>query len=330
VIEAGFKSRLLTKAVFVISLDLELAVGFALNPERIGLNSEREYLALLQSNPQQTRARIDLLLKLFGKYDIKATWAVVGHLFLRPGEERCLAYREMPQFKEGWLNRDLYQGLSISPLLLYGREIVENILANPLKHEIGLHGFYHIPFDRCSREVAEAEIELGVRAASKLGVTPTSFVFPANKQGHIDLLKKNGIRIYRGETLGGRQRESQNLVVRKLNGAIDKLLVAPVFPSRNTDVWQIPGSIFFCDTQLPFTLPWRARLGLYQAIRTNSVFHIWLHPWNLLLYKRLAKDLEEFLALVAEERDKDNIQVMTMAELASEMEGKDKLAGLRD
>lgn len=299
--------NILNKPVFIISLDTELAWGFILHPQH-------RDLALLQSDPERTREAINLLLNLFEQYDIPATWAVVGHLFLDANDTQKSFHQEMPQFKEGWIDWEIYDTLR-SNSLYYGKDMVERILASHVKHEIGLHGFFHIPFSQCSREVANAEIEKGIKAANNLGIILQSFVFPGNYVGHVDTLKKYGFQIYRGKDLRWWSKDQKSLI-RKFDSAAHTIIGTPASLSYNSGIWETSGSIF-CDPQLPFTIPWRARLGLYRAIQSKEVFHIWLHPWNLLLYKRLKKDLEEFLALVAQKRDEDKLQVMTMGELAS-------------
>jgi peptidoglycan/xylan/chitin deacetylase (PgdA/CDA1 family) len=305
--------NVLDQSIFTISLDMELAWGFILYPED-------KYLALLQNDPQQGRGAVDLLLKLFEKYKVSATWAIGGHLFLGPGEGKELVHRELPQFTEGWLDWDFYDSLKDNPLY-YGKDIVERILTSPVKHEIGLHGFFHIPFSRCSRKVAEVEMEREVEAAKKFGLAPKSFVFPEEKIGHLPMLKEKGVQIYRGQT-SSRWKENQSFLVRKFNGAIGKLVAPPVSPLYRDGLWEIPSSMYFYDSQMPLSLLPRARLGLSRAIQANRVFHIWLHPWNLLLYSRLAKDLEGFLALVARNREKEKLQVMTMGGLASHLNRK--------
>jgi len=310
--KGDFTSNVLSKAVFTLSLDMELAWGFVLYPEH-------EILAMLRSNLQRARGTIDLLLSLFERYDIKATWAIVGHLLLSPEEDTDFVFEQLPQFREGCLDRDYYRSLRNKPLYR-GRDIVERILANPIQHEIGLHGFFHIPFNKCSREVAKAEIEMGIKAVNILGIQPKSFVFPQNRIGHIDVLKENGIRIYRGKNLSWWKQDIWP-PIRKLDSAAHKLIASPTLPLLKDGIWELPSSAFFCDPHMPFTLPWRAKIGLQRAIRARKIVHIWLHPWSLLLYKRLVEDLENFLALVAQKRDEGKAKVMTMGELASLLSG---------
>jgi len=275
-------------------------------------------LALFQREPQQARKTIDSLSYLFEQYDIPATWAIVGHLFFDSSEVKEVVHPEIPQIEEGWLDWDFYQSLNDNPLCYYGKDIVAKILASSVKHEIGLHSFSHIPFSECSQKVAEAEVELGMKAARRFGVIPKSFVFPDNYVGHVDVLRNCGLQIYRGKDTG-RWDKAQGFLIRKINGAIDKLFVPPVLPSWQDGIWEIRSSMYFCDPQMPFTLLPRAKLGLSKATRADKVFHIWLHPWSLLLYNSLERDLKSFLALVAEKRDKGKLTVMTMGELADHL-----------
>jgi len=133
---------------------VELAWGFIAYPQH-------KVLTLLRNDSQQGRGTIDWLLRLFEKYQIPATWAMVGHLFLDSKKARELINPDMPQFKEGWLDWNLYSSICSMSLYL-GRDIVLNIQASPVKHEIGLHSFFHIPFSECSREVAESEVKQGI------------------------------------------------------------------------------------------------------------------------------------------------------------------------
>lgn len=72
----------------------------------------------------------------------------------------------------------------------------------------------------------------------------------------------------------------------------------------------------FCDPQIKFSVLLRAKLGLYRAIRSKRVFHVFLHPHNLLMYPSLKDDLDKFLRIVAKKRDEGKIEVMTMGEFS--------------
>ena len=306
----------LTKPTFIISLDVELIWGYV-------LHSEDKAVSLMKKDDKKVRGCIDILLNLFEKHNIPATWAVVGHLFLDHCEcEDGIPHKDMPRFKENWYSVDPCTDIQ-RDLLYYGKDIVEKILSNQIEHEIGYHSFSHVVFSECSREVAEAEIKIGNKLAKEFGITLKSFVFPENKIGYVDVLKESGFKIYRGENGRRRYDPSQNILVRKFNGGMNKLIAPPVEPEWD-GIWKIPSSMYFCDPQIKFSLLPRAKIGLYRAIRSKKVFHIWLHPHSLLLYPSLKDDLDKFLGTVAKKRDEGEgkIVVMTMGELVEALEEK--------
>jgi peptidoglycan/xylan/chitin deacetylase (PgdA/CDA1 family) len=293
---------------FIISLDVELLWGFILNP-----NSK--VISLLENDDKKGRGNINILLSLFERYNIPATWAVVGHLFLdRCSRENGVPHHAMPRFKDDWYSADPCSDIRQDPLY-YGRDIIEKVISSPVGHEIGYHSFSHILFSECAREVAEAEVKEGVKLAKGLGITLKSFVFPYNAIGHVDVLRECGFEIFRGKHLA-RQDPNQSFLIRKASGAIDKVIAQPTEPAWRDGIWEIPSSMFFCDPQIPFSLLPRAKFGLERAIRSNKVFHIFLHPYNLLMQPSLVRDLDKLLTFVSKKRDEGRLWVMTMGGLA--------------
>jgi peptidoglycan/xylan/chitin deacetylase (PgdA/CDA1 family) len=299
--------------IFIISLDVELIWGYI-------SDTTHKSITLMKNDDKKGRGCIDTLLSLFKKHNIPATWAVVGHLFLDHCEcEDGIPHKEMPRFKKDWYSTDPCTDIQRDPLY-YGKDIVEKILSNRIEHEIGHHSFSHVVFSECSREVAEAEIKEGIKLAKKeFGITLKSFVFPENKIGHVDVLKENGFKIYRGENLG-RHNPNQSFLARKFNGGIDKIIAPPTEPEWMDGIWGIPISMYFCDPQIKLSVLPKAKIGLYRAIRSKKVFHVFLHPHSLLTYPSLKDDLDKFLGIVARKRDKGKINVMTMGEFAEVFE----------
>ena len=145
------KEKYLNKPIFIISLDTELIWGNIAYPSS-------ETVSLMKKDSKKVRGCIDILLNLFEKYNIPATWAIVGHLFLDHCEcEDGIPHQDMPRFKEEWYSSDPCTDIQKDPLY-YGKDIVEKILSNRIEHEVGCHSFSHVIFSECSREVAEAEI----------------------------------------------------------------------------------------------------------------------------------------------------------------------------
>jgi peptidoglycan/xylan/chitin deacetylase (PgdA/CDA1 family) len=295
---------------FIISLDTESIWGYIAYPSS-------KTASEIKHDDTKGRGCIDILLNLFEKHNIPATWAVVGHLFLDHCEcEDGIPHKDMPRFKEDWYSSDPCTDIQRDPLY-YGKDIVENILSNRIEHEIGYHSFSHVVFSECNREVAEAEIKMGNELAKEFGITLKSFVFPENKIGHIDVLKENGFEIYRGSNLG--YDLSQSLLIQKFIGGISKMIAPPVEPKWMNGIWEIPSSMHFYDPKIKFSVLPRAKIGLNWAIKSKKVFHVYLHPQSLLSYSSLKEDLDKFLGVVSRKRDEGEIEVRTMGEFAEVM-----------
>jgi len=304
------KETATNKSTFIISVDLELAWGFVQYPTHRGVK-------VLEKDDKKGRGAVDLLLRLFEKYEIPATWAIVGHLFLDHCEcEDGVAHRNMPKYKKDWYHCDPCTDIKRDPLY-YGRDIIEKILSSRVEHEIGYHSFSHVPFSECSREVAEAEIKEGVKLAKEFGITLKSFVFPENKIGHIDILKENGFEIYRGRNFA-RSNMSQTFLTHNINRAIDRLIAPPTEPKWMDGIFEIPSSMYFWDVpSLQWTLLPRAKRGIEKAIRTGAVFHVFLHDWNLVCDPKLGKYLDRLLKIVSSKREEGELQVLTIGGLAT-------------
>ena len=308
------EEKLFGQPTFIISLDTESIWGYVAYPSH-------KDIGMLKRDDTKGRGCVDILLNLFEKHNIPATWAVVGHLFLDHCEcEEGLPHRDMPRFKENWYSSDPCTDIKRDPLY-YGKDIVEKILSNRIEHEIGYHSFSHVVFSECSREVAEAEIKKGIKLAKEFGITLKSFAFPENKIGHVDILKGYGFKIYRGENLG-RYDPNQSFLIRKFNGGINKMIAPLAEPKRRGGIWEIPSSMCFYDPQIKLSVLPKVKLGLYRAIRSKKVFHIYLHPHNLLMYPSLRDDLDKFLAVVSKKRDAGEIEVMTMGKFEGVLTGK--------
>jgi peptidoglycan/xylan/chitin deacetylase (PgdA/CDA1 family) len=295
-------------AILVISVSLELIWGY------INTRSD-EYIALLRRDPSAGRKDVYELLNLLEEYDIPATWAVLGHLFL----DQCdringTPHPDMPRFKKNWYNVDPCTNIHRDPLF-YAKDIVERIILSKVKHEIGYHSFSHVIFSECSRQVAEAEIAKGLEIARKdYGLSLQSFIFPQNKIGHIDILRKYGFKAYRGENLW--QAPCSAFPPRRLFGEIISSLKAPrAKPRWEGGILDIPTSMLFEVPRFPIT-PLKVKLGLLQTIHNGGVFHISMHP-HLLKANSFKKQLRTSLSYVNKAREQKKLKVLTMAELAS-------------
>jgi peptidoglycan/xylan/chitin deacetylase (PgdA/CDA1 family) len=295
--------------VFLLTLDTELAWGI------VG-EKDNPYSMTLSRMAHKTRRAIDSLLRLLERYRIPATWAVVGHLLL----EHCGPFKderhpELRKPKGTPIEFDPCSDESVDPLF-YAYKVIGKIVSSETHHEIGYHSFSHVLFDTVSRDVAESEIEVGRNLAKELGLELKSFVFPQNRVAHLDVLHRYGFRCFRSETLL-RSEHTQPWTTRYLGGAMDKLIARPTRPFLQGGLVGVPGSMMFFDPHVPTSLLPRALIGLKRAILASEVFHVFLHPQNLLYSELLLPQLEMFLARVARNRERGRITVMTMGELPS-------------
>jgi len=77
-------------------------------------------------------------------------------------------------------------------------QVLEILLASQVKHDIGVHGYYHRKFTRLARDEAEDELRMASAGMKEYGLVPRTFIFPANCVAHLDLLEKHNYTCYRG------------------------------------------------------------------------------------------------------------------------------------
>ena len=228
----------MNKGILCISIDTELLWG----------RLETDHNPFI-SRAQKTRRIIKQLLVLFEKYDIPATWAIVGSLYIPPN------------------NKVKYSNLWHAP------EIIKEIKKHK-NQEIACHSYSHPNFDQITLKQAETEIKKCIELAKKQGIKLNSFVFPKNIIKHLDSLKKHGFTNYRGHD--------------KRNWELLLPTPPPVYtPSKNNGLICIPGSMYFTSSRgtkkyIPGSLRViKAKMGINKAIKESKVFHTWFHPIDL-------------------------------------------------
>jgi hypothetical protein len=289
------------RAVFTVSIDFELMWGTA----------DRPYAHAFRGLCETERKEVvDRLLELLTRYQIPATWGIVGHLFLDEAE------RNVARMKASDPGR-----------LYHAADLVRRIQTCPVEQDIGSHTFCHIEMDdwACSKTKAELEVQECVHQARKWGIEMKSFIFPRNRVGHLDVLKRHGFSCYRGpepQWYANRRR-----VVRRLGHLLDiaRMATPPsVMPvEQQRGLWNIPGSMLYTPSfgARQVVPVWmrvrRAKAGLDRAVKRNQVFHLWFHPTDLACRKdAMLKGLERIFAYAAKLRSADRLRVKTMRDLA--------------
>jgi hypothetical protein len=279
----------LERAAFTVSLDFELMWG---TKDRPYGESFRKLCEI------ERREVVDRLLGLLTEYGIRATWGVVGNLFLKKDHE--------------------------DPLL-YGSELIEKIRRCPVQQEIGSHTMTHaiLGAPTCTAAMAERELGDWVRVARANAVDFQTLILPRNRIGHLDIARRHGFRCYRGEEPVWY--ESQPRVVRRFGHLLAILSARTpvcVMPQENQGMWSIPGSMLYTPAfglrrYLPVWLRvLRAKRGLNAALRQKRLFHLWFHPTDLTRRTEAMLDgLRQIFERAASLRDAGQLDILPMRDL---------------
>lgn len=312
-------SELAGKGVFLLSIDTELAWGGVHNG------------AFVRRRPmlEQARGVIARLLGLLERHQVRATWAIVGHLFLDSCRPRHgLKHPEIVRPSYAWYSGDWFQHDPCTDArrdpLWYGPDIVEAVLRCRVPQEVGSHGFSHMVVGDpgCSRECFDSELKASLAAASRWGIAPRSFVFPRNSIGHLDVLAANGFTTFRGLAPG---QEGRGRVSGLLANVLPLVVVAR--PRRVDGLWDLPATDFYLHREgyaraVPMALRVRkAVAGLRRAASQAAIFHLWFHPFNLASdAEALLGGLEAIFREAARLRGQGVLDNLTMGELAQRLD----------
>jgi hypothetical protein len=310
------------RGVVVLSFDTEQIWGYR------DLLKEAQFQAQF---PNALDAH-EKLLQCLCSAGISATWFVVGGMSLRTsGGARD---PRMAGLLPDWTVM-VPEGSETTAPLWYRRSFVERLRDALPRQEIGLHGgLIHLIWTdrRATADVVRWELAEGVKALEEVLVRPCSFSFPRDEEAYHEVLRSRGICCYRGRTpvlafqLG-----------RSLPGAalriLDEVCLAtppPVWPQEVLPgLWNIPSSLFLYSIG-----PSRARLaplrlrmerfsrGIDAAIRHQGIFHFCLHPENLVESAHGFSLFEDMVDRLVRARDRGDVEVLTMAEIAGRMESR--------
>lgn len=181
---------------FVVSLDLELYWGVR---DAVKLEKYKDNLLAVHKV-------IPLLLQLFEKYEINATFATVGFLFFDNKEE---LKNNLPDKKPEYSNPKLspYEGHfnligedENKDQLHFGSKLIQQIIDSG--QEIGSHTFshYYCLEKGQTKEDFHEDLICAKKIAAKKGIDLKSFVFPRNQynKDYLKICKELGFTSFRG------------------------------------------------------------------------------------------------------------------------------------
>lgn len=268
------------------------------------------------------------LQNLFSEFSVPATWAIVGHLLLADCDGR---HRNHPAGTD-WFRRETEEWRDRRDLR-FGNGLVKDLQAASVDHDIGSHTFSHVPLrePETSREIARAELEHSVETADDYGLSMDSFVYPRNKVGHRDLLAEYGFTTYRGNRPKSWTDSNETLgkVAKLVRGTVPATSPPVVEPSVDEyGLVNIPASLYLfgfegrartvAETVYDDPIVLKAQRGIDTVADNDGVFHMWLHPNNLVDDRDCAR-MRAILSYVDERRHAGDVEVATMSTIAEEV-----------
>lgn len=284
---------------FIISLDYELMWGVR----------DKKTISNYGENINNVSEIIHELLILFNKYNINATFSIVGFLFAKNKEE-LINYipKQLPNYRNN--NLSPYKGY-IETIGDDSSDSYHYALKDILKikecenHEISTHTFSHY---YCLEEGQEykdfkEDINSAIKIAEKEGIKINTIIFPRNQYNskYDKILIEAGIKAYRGNENIWFYKEKngeEDSMLRRLMRLLDTYInisghnCYSIQSNDNNLLINLPSSRFLrpYTPKLKFLETLRLRRikkSMTYAAKKGLVYHLWWHPHNFGSYKEL-------------------------------------------
>lgn len=300
---------------FTLSLDVEMAWGSwrATDPAWEAVRREPEMVE-----------RIDSLCRQF---DISATWAVVGAIEgLDPVDlEAHLGTEPVARALAPDINLaepvPTVAAIKRDPAAWVAPGMTDVLVRSDARHELASHTYFHaVPASAQDMALDFALVRRAIPAVRETFIFPRDRVDPA-------LLTVAPIRCFRGtiERPWFREHGKANGMGR-IAHTIEQVVgwPAPLGAVRPGHPVAITSSTFFTlrrglRRRIPASsIRARMRRTLDRAASDGGLFHLWSHPWNFAIDGSDALELlGETFEVVANRRDRGDIEVLTMGEVAA-------------
>jgi peptidoglycan/xylan/chitin deacetylase (PgdA/CDA1 family) len=297
--------------IFTISLDFELYWGMR------DVVTVDEYSKHLDGTPKA----VELMLELFDKYEIHATWATVGFLFYENIDDLKREFpKRLPEYKDDEINLYGYaQTEYIKDEYHFAPKSID--LINSYKNqELASHTFSHY---YCLEEGQDEEdfyedLIAFNRVAKSKNILPYSIVFPRNQynKSYLEVLKRVGISAYRGNEKGWiynatNEKEKKTLTKRLLRIIDSYINISGYHTYKIEDLTkQKPYNV----TASRFLRPYSKRVSfldsfklkritsaMTHAAKNGELYHLWWHPHNFGIF---TEENIDFLTKILEHHKK--------------------------
>ena len=308
---------------FVISLDFELIWGVR----------EKHTIESYGKQVLGVHTALPKMLDLFYKYDIKATIAPVGFLYLQNKQELL---KHIPQIIPTYNDPNVspYNGYIDSltqednDRYHFAPHLIENIKNRP-NHEICTHTLSHYNA-LCAGQTVEAfraDLSEAIAIAKEKDISISSIIFPRNQcnREYLQVCKELNITVFRSEDLLIRNGIINNLdrylpLSRHQFFAIDQIMENGMANVRGGEHYRpniSKGKI--SEKILAYLRANRVKNSMSYAAKHSLVYHIWYHPHEFGTYQdEKLHLLEKLLKHYQQLHEKYGFESITMKNLAKE------------
>lgn len=317
-----------SKGTLVISLDFELYWGMR----------DEVRASVIENYLQGTYQAIPAILELFAKYEIAATWAVVGFLYYENSSKlQANLPTSLPRYKDSALSPYEYlkhEGDTLKQELHFCPQLIESISRYP-RQELGTHTFSHyycLEPGQTERQF-EADLQAAIAIAKTRNHETKSLVFSRNQYNaqYLETISKVGITSYRGNptsslynSIDGDGNKLSKKVLRLLDTYLD------LTGDRCYSIKDIAARYPFNIPSSSFLRPYSPKLAYLDAFKLKRItssldyaaeqgllYHLWWHPHNF--GSNLNKNLE-FLEKILQHYQKlarqEKMRSLNMGEVA--------------
>lgn len=278
---------MINKGSFIISLDFEMQWGMRDLP----------FAERYKRNILGVKFVIPKMVELFQKYDVKATFAVVGLLLCDSLED---IHRYSPSLKPGYTDKKLspYENNYLETLSSKddkyhtAYETIEYLKKQP-NIEIGTHTFshYYCWEEGQTQEEFEADLKAAMSISEEKGIQISSIIFPRNEvdEEYLRVCSKYGLSAYRGNPSKYFNRNGRfNRILRIIDTYINihnDTTYSYSDIQRAYGVYNIKASRFLKPYSSKLSILdglkiRRIKREMTFAAKNNRVYHLWWHPHN--------------------------------------------------
>lgn len=303
-----------------VTLSIEIELGWStprtvssqgppLSPERA---AETEYLSRLLEKADEA--------------GIEITFDVVGHLL----DDSCSGDHSGP-YTDGWFSVDPGTDRGTDPEF-YAPDLIDQIEAADMEHEIGTHTYSHIHCDRETPDTLATELRTSRERHQQYGLAPpVSFVPPNHESPSRRVCREEGFQVIRrpfpeySNPEGGIR--SFYWTLRRSHPVRESRSVDGLVETYCTPHPSLTEGYLATGTQPPRReyrhIPLRLRQWLHyrylvraveSAIAKDSEVHLWTHLYNLANEEQFPP-IASFLDYLTRKRHRAQIEVLRMRDL---------------